>query len=417
MTVPPDLDLIPVSRWPTTLPADSVRTALALGLSGCPPDSAPPAAPTVSIVIATRDNRVFLTLCLRSVLGHSGPDCEVIVVDNGSTDGTVEDLRAVASRDPRVRLILNDGNRGFAGATNQGAAVASGSRLVLLNDDTIVPPGWLPPLIRRLDDPAIGVVGPVSNRAGNEAQIETGYRTYDEMVSFAAEHARAHEGAHFDIRTATMFCAAMRLGVWQRVGPLDEQFEIAMFEDDDFAMRTRAAGHRVICVEDAFVHHFGQASVGKLAACGAYGPLFHANRQRWEVKWQRAWQPYRQRQTASYEYMVERLRLLVDQHVPADATVLVASRGDAGLLQLGRRSARHFPQTDEGEYAGHHPADGSAAVSALDRLTSSASAYFIVPAVCGWWLERYPELVSYLDAHFDVLGREDSAGTVWGPRG
>ena len=56
-------------------------------------------------------------------------------------------------------------------------------------------------------------------------------------------------------------------------------------------MRVRAAGFRVACAEDVFVHHFGQASIGRLAQSGQYGALFHANRQRWEEKWQTPWTP------------------------------------------------------------------------------------------------------------------------------
>ena len=136
----------------------------------------------------------------------------------------------------------------------------------------------------------------------------------------------------------------------------------------------------------------------------------------WETKWQRAWQPHRQRETPAYEHMVRRLRQLVDQHVPVDAVVLVASRGDNGLLQLGQRRAWHFLQTEDGEYAGYHPADGPAAVAALRRLLGRGAEYLIVPTVCDWWLERYPELASYLEEHFAVVVREAGAGAMWGPR-
>lgn len=411
--IPAYLVLIPVSRWPTILPAESVHAALALGVAGVASAPAELRDPTVSIVIATHDNRVYATLCLRSVLAYTGGDCEVIVVDNGSIDGTAEDLRQLAAREPRVRVILNPDNRGFATATNQGVALASGDTLVLLNDDTIVPPGWLRRLVGHLDDPAVGLVGPVTNRAGNEAQVETSYRTYDEMVRFSENTARAHAGERFDIRTAIMFCLAMRRGFWRRLGPLDEQFEIGMFEDEDYAMRTRAAGYRVVCAEDAFVHHFGQSSLGKLAASDAYGPLFHANRRRWEAKWQRVWQPYRQRRTPTYERMVRGIRRLVDQHVPVDATVLVVSKGDGALLQLGTRRAWHFPQMADGGYAGHHPADSAAAIHHLEELRSRGSQFFLLPSSASWWLSHYTGFRDHLETSYAVAARRDDAGVIY----
>jgi GT2 family glycosyltransferase len=413
VAIPADLVLMPVSRWPTVLPEETVRTALSLGVVGLAPPAGLAATPAVSIIIATHDNRVYLTLCLRSVLAHSPADCEVIVVDNGCADGTAEDLRAVTAGDPRVRVIANDENRGFAGAANQGVAVARGARLVLLNDDTIVPPGWLPRLVAHLDDDAVGIVGSVSNRAGNEAQVETSYRTYTEMVAFAAHTARAFDGRRFDIRTATMFCVALRAETWRQVGCLDEQFELGMFEDEDYAMRVRAAGYRVVCAEDAFVHHFGQASLGKLAATDQYGPLFHANRQRWQAKWQCQWQPYRHRETPAYHRMLEEVRRLVDQHVPAGETVLVATKGDDALLRLDGRQAWHFPQLADGGYAGFHPADSNAAILELEELRSRGSQFLLLPSHVSWWLTHYTAFREYLETSYAIVSQQPEAGVIY----
>ena len=82
--------------------------------------------------------------------------------------------------------------------------------LVLLNDDTLVPPGWLPRLVAPLADPAVGLVGAVTNRIGNEAEVPASYGTWGEMVEFAAARAGRHAGKVFDIATVTMFCMAMR---------------------------------------------------------------------------------------------------------------------------------------------------------------------------------------------------------------
>ena len=408
---PAHLVLVPVSRWPIVLPDETlaVTRAMAASPGGLPrPLGVGATAPEVSIVVTTSSNLPFLTLCLRSVLCHGRcPSFEVVVVDNGSRDGTRSYLEQVSDGDPRVRPLFNDGNRSFAAATNQGVAAATGATLVLLNDDTLVPQGWLARLVRHLDDPAVGIVGAVSNRAGNEAQLDTDYRTYAEFRCFAADRSRDHAGELTDIRTVTMFCAGIRRAVWDRVGVLDERFEVGMFEDEDYAMRLRTAGWRVVCAEDSFVHHFGQATLGRLAATDQYGPLFHANRRRWEAKWGRPWETYRRRPVASYQRMVERLQSLVREVVPPDATVLVASKGDEDLLQLEGRRALHFPQTEDGAYTGYHPADSASAIRHLEDLRQRGGRYFLLPSSASWWLSHYAEFREHLEAAYSVAARED----------
>ena len=125
------------------------------------------------------------------------PDYELIVVDNGSGEELLSYLDQLTDRFPFIRVVRNETNRGFAAANNQGLAQATGDRFVLLNNDTIVPRGWLTRLVRHLDDPQVGAVGPVTNRIGNEAQIETSYRTYAEFERFAREYTDGHAGRAF----------------------------------------------------------------------------------------------------------------------------------------------------------------------------------------------------------------------------
>jgi GT2 family glycosyltransferase len=90
-----------------------------------------------------------------------------------------------------------------------------------------------------------------------------------------------------------MFCVALRRDTFEDVGPLDERFGIGMFEDDDYAHRVRAAGRRVICARDVFVHHVGQAAFKKLIERGEYNELFEQNRQLYQTKWGVTWTPHR----------------------------------------------------------------------------------------------------------------------------
>ncbi|MGB7924911.1 MAG: glycosyltransferase [Pyrinomonadaceae bacterium] len=252
------------------------------------------AIPRASIVIVTYNNLALNMLCLESILRNTEhPNYEVIVVDNNSTDGTQGYLRRMDADHSHLHVILNPDNHGFARATNQGVAVSTGEDLVFLNNDTVVPPGWLSRLLRHLDDPQVGMVGPVTNFVGNEAKIEVDYRTWAEMESFAGEQVWAHEGQIADIEMLAMFCVALRRKTYEAIGPLDEQFGIGMFEDDDYAQRLKAAGLRVVCAADVFVHHFGQAAFKKLIEKGEYERLFNGNQRRYEAKWNVKWIPHR----------------------------------------------------------------------------------------------------------------------------
>ncbi len=146
-------------------------------------------------------------------------------------------------------------------------------------------PGSLARLVAHLDRADVGLVGATTNRCGNEAEVEAPYRTYGELVEFAARRGAEHSGGAFDLEVATLFCAALRRDVLESVGLLDERFEVGLFEDDDYSARMREAGYRVLCAEDAFVHHFAEGTLGALFASGAHSEVFAANKARFEEKW------------------------------------------------------------------------------------------------------------------------------------
>ena len=115
--------------------------------------------PSISILIPVYNRLDLTSACLASIERHKDPmlDTEIFVIDDASTDGTADFIRA---RYPGIKLIQNRRRQSFGPSINMAARVAAGRFLCLLNNDTLVQPNWLAPLVdAALKDPTIGVVG------------------------------------------------------------------------------------------------------------------------------------------------------------------------------------------------------------------------------------------------------------------
>ena len=405
MPFPSSMTITPQARRPIKLQEATARSIRCKSVPAVQTRRAQTPHPRASIVVVTFNNLVFTRLCIESLLAHTG-DCEVIVADNASTDGTPDYLRKLAAQNPRIRPIFNDRNLGFATANNRALATATGEVFVLLNNDTIVAPGWLPRLLAHLDDPQIGGVGPVTNRIGNEAEVDVECDTYGDFFRVAEAYAQSHDTRSFEIRTLTMFCFAMRRSIFERIGVLDEGFAIGLLEDDDYSMRMHHAGLKLLCAEDVFVYHFSQASFGDLVPTGRYGALLEQNKARFKQKWGVPWQPYARRRAESQENLLTHLRECVRTHVPAGANVLVIAKGDDELLKLGDRRTAHFPQDGSGGFAGWYPADSAAAVGHLEILRDKGARYLVFTRPSFWWFDFYREFREHLESRYTLINRD-----------
>jgi GT2 family glycosyltransferase len=214
--------------------------------------------PLTSIVILTRNGLDMTRRCVESIGRHTSRSYELIGVDNGSTDGTVEYWESL----PNIKLIRNKDNIGFAAGNNQGMTVAAGDTIVMLNNDTVVTPGWLDYMLERLElDPTIGIIGPVSNNVAPIQRVaEVGYHTLSELDTFALQHHAKNRGAGFYAHRLIGFCMLFRQSLLDRIGGLDERFYPGNYEDDDFSIRTRISGKRLWVAADVFIHHEGQGT-------------------------------------------------------------------------------------------------------------------------------------------------------------
>lgn len=238
-----------------------------------------------SIIILTHNQLEHTEKCIESIKKFTPEPHEIIIVDNGSTDSTLEYLGAEMATNDNVRVIVNSTNRGFASGNNQGIALARGEYVLLLNNDTVVTEGWLGRMLNVFKRyPKTGIVGPMSNYvSGPQLVQKIDYKNLEELGAFAARRAKEYDGQSFPIYRVVGFCLLVRREVINRIGGLDEQFGSGNFEDDDFCIRAALAGHESRIAQDVFIHHTGSQTF-KGAGIN-YGESLLRNWELFKAKW------------------------------------------------------------------------------------------------------------------------------------
>ncbi len=221
------------------------------------------AEPRASIVIPTWNGRDLLRAALASLRSQTWRDFEVVVVDNGSRDGTDAMLRAEF---PEVRVVPFPENRGFAVAVNAGVRAARGRYLMMLNNDAEAEPDWLEAMVRVLDTrPEIGSVACKMLTAQDPQVLDSAGAA---MGLFAYDIGRGErDGPKFgtgrEILCPCAGAAAYRRELFDAVGLFDEAF-FAWFEDVELGIRAQLAGFRCWYEPAARVRHHAHASAGQL---------------------------------------------------------------------------------------------------------------------------------------------------------
>ena len=221
--------------------------------------------PAISIIMAVY-NRLDLTrLCLASLeRSLAGIDYEIIIVDDGSTDGTRAFIRTLR---PPYRIILNENKGSFALNNNRAAALARADTLCLLNNDTELPLGWLKPMIAGLARfPDAGCIGNV--------QLIPATGCYDHFgVCFPSWLTPLHYGQHLAHRpvlagsysrwgAVTAACVLIKRDIYNSVGGFDSRY-INGCEDIDLCLRLHARGHWHYVAHDSEILHHKGASPGR----------------------------------------------------------------------------------------------------------------------------------------------------------
>jgi len=236
----------------------------------------------LSVIIPTRSQPELLPRAVESCVREfhaTGLAGEIVLIDNASTDGAPQ---REAARVPEVRVIRNEANQSFSAASNQGVRFSRARLILLFNDDAVLSPGSLLPMVQAIDaDPAIAAVGPrLVNPDGSAQWYNTNCRfprlysmllgwlgltlflrrrawTRDLLTNYRDEE----QGGETDWIGGA--CLLARREDLEQVGLLDEGYYYGA-EDIDLCYRFRRAGRKVVYLSDVRVTHFGSASLKKL---------------------------------------------------------------------------------------------------------------------------------------------------------
>ena len=224
--------------------------------------------PTIGIVVLNHNGKALTEICLRSLLASSTPNKTIFVVDNASTDGSVDYLR---SRFPEVTILENQENLGVTGGRNRGflAACQQGKDYILsLDNDVRIEPQAIEQLIKVASTaPQIGILGPKTYHDDGSGLLQCagGRITYTENVTAERGTNEPDRGQYDQIEEVDYFpgCAFMaRREVFERLGFLDESFYGYGHEDTDFCTRAARIGYRIVYVPKAVIWHGGSSTIG-----------------------------------------------------------------------------------------------------------------------------------------------------------
>lgn len=217
--------------------------------------------PAVSIIVLNYNSRQDTLDCLHSLEHLTYPNVDVIMVDNGSTDGTVDAVRAAY---PEMTVIDTGKNLGFTGGNNVGIqhALDNGADyIMLLNNDTIVAPDMIDIMIDTMEaDPALGVTGPMIYYYDAPDTIWSAGGSIDwghgltSMIGLNEEDKGQFGEAPRRVDFVTGCAMLARREVWQTVGLLDDKF-FMYYEETEWCVRATRAGHHIAFVPTAMMWH------------------------------------------------------------------------------------------------------------------------------------------------------------------
>lgn len=234
--------------------------------------------PTLSLIVLNWNGKRFLPECLDSLAAQSYRSFEVILVDNGSTDGSEELIR---TNYPWVKLVVLPENVGFAEGNNRGLAACNGQYVVALNNDTVADPGFLAELVRVAEsDAAVGMVAAKMRSYFQRDTIDAmGLKVGRNGLGYNLGGGEKDLGQYEAAEPVFGPCggaALYRRRMLEQIGFFDSDF-FAYYEDFDLAWRAHLAGWTCLPAPNALVYHVHSATSGEMSPFKVY----HAHRNKW----------------------------------------------------------------------------------------------------------------------------------------
>lgn len=225
---------------------------------------------TVSVIVLNWNGERLLSACLRSIREQTLPGIETILVDNGSTDGS---LALVAAHFPEVRIIALRTNLGFSAGNNAGIRNARGRYVALLNNDAQADPRWIEELVHALEQrPEVASCASKILRQGENSIADACGDFYtSEGIPGKIGHLESADryNESREVFGACAGAALYRRALLDQLGGFDEDFFI-VHEDNDLSFRFRLHGYRCVYVPTAVVYHLLSASIGYLSDTAVY---------------------------------------------------------------------------------------------------------------------------------------------------
>lgn len=215
----------------------------------------------VSLVVPNWNGKHFLDDCLGTLLEQDCPNFEIIMADNGSTDGSVEYVR---KKFPSVRIVENGKNLGFSGGVNSGIRAAGGGYIVILNNDMVFHrKDCISELVKTAEsDENIGIVGAMLLDAREPKKIQNvrgaRLRGVLELLGWSGKKDKYEEdcGQYKELIEVEADNGLVKREVFDKIGLYDEGFFFS-YEDFDFGWRAKRAGYRIVINPKAKMWHFG----------------------------------------------------------------------------------------------------------------------------------------------------------------